>query len=232
MRQNPKPVPRPGSGPRPGRRTRTRRPRHSWCSSRPDRLAAASRLRQQRPRRVDRAPPRESRQRPPHEPAQERRRLQRSPAASGLSIFAASILASSISPRESQTVDYKGVRQGEQTCRREERRGAEPGACISVLRRNAAEQSPWVGLLARRGQSRLPCASLPRPDSVEWLLKRRTSLTVAEPRRICTGLPCYVPKDTLGTWSYSTDSAVELRGFLSVRRTLADASMESWRDGL
>ena len=84
---------------------------------------------------------------------------------------------------------------------------AEPGACISVLRRNAAEQSPWVGLLARRGQSRLPCASLPRPDSVEWLLKRRTSLTVAEPRRIYTGLPCYVPEDTLGKGVISPNCA-------------------------
>ena len=36
----------------------------------------------------------------------------------------------------------------------------------------------------------------------EWYSKRRPSLTVAEPRRICTGLPCYARRGHLGAWLY------------------------------
>src|SRR4029434_1723916 len=61
---------------------------------------------------------------------------------------------------------------------------------LSVLRRKSAV-APWVGLLASGWQpSVLSSLHLPRPRA-EWLFEATVPVTVAEPRRTRTGLPCY-----------------------------------------
>jgi hypothetical protein len=54
-------------------------------------------------------------------------------------------------------------------------------------------QNVWVGLLARRCRACSAAAS-PSPAIAEWSFEAASSLTVAGPRRIHTGLPCYAPR--------------------------------------
>jgi len=53
----------------------------------------------------------------------------------------------------------------------------------------------WVGLLAWRCRPwcSWSAAASPSPAHAEWLREAASSLTVAGPRRIRTGLPCYAP---------------------------------------
>ena len=76
-------------------------------------------------------------------------------------------------------------------------RNADASACFL----DSAERQPrkhWVGLLARRERA----CTCPRPlhlprcfrtKPAEWCFEAAPSLTVAGPRRIHTGLPCYAP---------------------------------------
>jgi hypothetical protein len=66
--------------------------------------------------------------------------------------------------------------------------------CIPSVVAESRPQNVWVGLLARR--CRAWCSALlhlPRPMA-EWSFEAASSLTVAGPRRIHTGLPCYAPR--------------------------------------
>ena len=65
---------------------------------------------------------------------------------------------------------------------------------LSVLRRKSTAVDVWVGLLARRCRACV-CGCFTFPG--RWpsgRSKRASSLTVAGPRRIRTGLPCYAPR--------------------------------------
>jgi hypothetical protein len=63
---------------------------------------------------------------------------------------------------------------------------------------------PGVGLLAWRGQRLSAVYRSPSPARAEWLSSEAPSLTVAEPRRRHTGLPCYARRGHPRHDCYST----------------------------
>src|SRR5262245_16203971 len=89
---------------------------------------------------------------------------------------------------------------GEGADRRRERacvrRGGSPWRLKHCLLFSAESlpRQPWVGLLARRVGLDAPAVASPSPAlRPSGTRSDAPSLTVAEPRRTCTGLPCHAP---------------------------------------
>lgn len=74
--------------------------------------------------------------------------------------------------------------------------------CTLSVVAESRPQNPWVGLLARKKRiARMPIRwPLHLPRLMGRVVRRSgaPSLTVAGPRRICTGLPFYAPRGTQG----------------------------------
>ncbi len=91
-----------------------------------------------------------------------------------------------------------GGQAAEQACQWKRRRRSQVPAHAFCSPQKVSRHEPWVGLLARREQAtgwcRCVSLHLPRPAGRVVVRSDAPSLTVAGPRRTCTGLPCYAPR--------------------------------------